>query len=95
MLDPEPENPYDRNAVAVRKWSDRAQLGYLDARLASEVTRDQGRNGPRWMSIFRRKTLVPGIEKIVGAVIYMIRLDDEFVERREKEQPGSVIQLRN
>ncbi len=37
-LEPEPENPYDRNAIAVRNRLGE-QIGYLDKRLAEDLTR--------------------------------------------------------
>lgn len=37
-LDPEPDNPFDPSAIAVRT-PDGAQVGYLEKRLAGEVTR--------------------------------------------------------
>jgi hypothetical protein len=38
FLDPEPENSYDRNAIALRTETG-DQVGYLDRRLAADVTR--------------------------------------------------------
>ena len=90
-LRPEPENEFDPNAIAVRRWETGEQLGYLEARLAGEIARDQVKHGPRWIAAFRRKSRHPETGRVVGAVLYMIRLTDEYVNQKEAERPGSII----
>ena len=75
-LQHEPENPYDPNAVAVLRKSGE-QLGYLDARLAGEVVRDARRSPGLWMAIFRHANHHPETDRVVGAVIYLIRLAEK------------------
>jgi hypothetical protein len=71
----EPENKFDPNAIAI--MFDNRQLGYLDARLAGETTRDIKRNGFRYGVYLRRPTLHPTTNRIVGAVLLMIRFTKE------------------
>jgi hypothetical protein len=84
-LKPEPENKFDPNAVAICRSDNGEQLGYLEARLASEVTLDRGRNPNRWMAIFRHHNYDPEHGHVVGAVIYIICLDADFVAEKERE----------
>jgi hypothetical protein len=85
-LEAEPENPVDPNAVAVFRVEG-GQLGYLDARLAGEATRDAKGHGGCWVAIFRHKNHHPETGAVVGAVLYMIRLTKEAA--REHEQRAS------
>jgi hypothetical protein len=79
LLVPEPDNHFDPNAIAVRRRETNEQLGYLDARLAGEISRDIKRCGPRWIAFFRHKTQHPDTDKTVGAVIRLICLSEEFL----------------
>jgi HIRAN domain-containing protein len=77
MLRAEPDNPFDPNAIAVcRKNGD--QLGYLDRRLAGEITRDIAAYGPRWVAIFRKPTHRETTGEVIGAVIYIARLSADL-----------------
>lgn len=84
-LEAEPDNPVDASAVAVRLASNGKQLGYLDARLAAEVTLDRARCGDRWMALFRHKDRHPDTGRTVGAVIYLVRLAETFYRERESK----------
>lgn len=79
LLAPEPENKFDPNAIAVRRRETNEQLGYLDSRLAGEITRDMAKHGARWVAFFRRQTHHPDTGKTAGAVIRLIRLSEEFI----------------
>jgi hypothetical protein len=79
LLVPEPENPFDSNAIAVCRRETNEQLGYLESRLAGEITRDEAKHGPHWIAFFRRKTHNPESGRTAGAVIRVIRLSDEFI----------------
>lgn len=84
LLVPEPENHYgDGTAIAVRRRETNKQLGYLESRLAGEITRDENKHGPHWIAFFRRKTHHPDTGKTVGAVIRVIRLSDEFIAQSD------------
>jgi len=83
-LEAEPDNPFDSNAIAVLNEAGE-QMGYLDSRLAEEATRDAQRSGPRWMVLFRHKNHHPQTGKVVGAVLFMIRLTDEFALEQERK----------
>jgi hypothetical protein len=80
----EPNNEFDPNAIAVLTASG-DQIGFLDARLAGEVARDCARNGPCWMAVFRHQTHHPDTGSVVGAVIYMIRFSEDYLERNAAE----------
>jgi hypothetical protein len=69
LLVPKPENPFDINAIAVCRRETNEQLGYLDSRLAGEITRDEAKHGPHWVAFFRRKTHHPESGRTAGAVI--------------------------
>ena len=77
---PEPENEFDPDAIAVTRLGTDEQLGYLDARLASEVARDFRRYGPCRVGLFRHPDYHPGTGAIVGAVIYVLKLSSEKLE---------------
>jgi hypothetical protein len=76
-LRPEPDNQFDPNAVAVVRLGLGEQLGYLDARLASEVVKDFREYGSCWLGLFRHADYHPETRAIVGAVIYLMRLPME------------------
>ncbi len=76
----EPDNRFDPNAIAVRRTTGE-QLGYLESRLAGEVTRDQSKHGPRWIAVFRHKNFNPETDRVVGATIYLIRVSEDFARR--------------
>jgi HIRAN domain len=81
----EQDNKFDPNAVAVRRVNTGQQLGYLDARLAGEVVHALKRRGPCWTALFRHPTHHPETGKVVGAVLYMIRFSDTYLERKATE----------
>lgn len=90
-LRPEPENKFDPNAIAILRRPNGEQLGYVDARLAEEITADQAKHGPQWMAILRHKNYHPETDRVVGATLLMIRLTDEYAAQKEAETPGSII----
>jgi hypothetical protein len=75
----EPDNPFDENAVAVHRLSSGEQLGYLDSYTAQEVAKHMTKHGDRWTAVFRKHTFHPETGKVVGGVIYLIRLTAEFL----------------
>jgi hypothetical protein len=81
----EPENKFDTNAIAVCRNDTGEQLGYLDARLAAEVTADCRKRGERWLAVFRHKDYHPETSRVVGGVIYLICLSEEYFLRKQKE----------
>jgi hypothetical protein len=83
----EQENKFDPNAIAVRDPATGDQLGYLPSHLAAEVCRDLRKHGPCWAAFFRQPNLHPETDRVVGASIYMVRVTDAFVARRE--MPGA------
>ena len=91
LLVPEPENKFDPNAIAVRRRENNEQLGYLDSRLAGEITRDENKHGPHWIAFFRRQTRHPETGKTAGAVIRVIRLSDEFIANSDAVRATQVI----
>jgi hypothetical protein len=68
----EPENPYDPNAVAVKR-RDGAQIGYLPARVAAEAV-SAAKHGTVFLAAFRCQTLNPETGKTVGALILLLFL---------------------
>lgn len=86
----EPENPVDPNAVSVRVLKTGKQLGYLEARLAEEVTRDRAQHGDRWVAFFRHKNHHPENYRTVGAVIYLIRLTEEFYRQGQERLEAAI-----
>ena len=83
LLVPEPDNKFDPDAIAVRRRETNEQLGYLDSRLAGEITCDMNKYGARWVAFFRRQTRHPDTGKTAGAVIRLIRLSEEFIAQSE------------
>jgi hypothetical protein len=81
----EPENKFDPNAIAVCRNDTGEQLGYLDARMAAEVTADCKKRGERWLAVFRHKDYHPETGRVVGGVIYLICLSEEYFLRKQKE----------
>ena len=79
------ENKFDPNAVAVRRVGTGEQLGYLEARLAAEVVRSLKTQGPCWTALFRHPTHHPETGQVVGAVLYMVRFSDVYLERKAAE----------
>ena len=82
----EADNKFDPNAIAIRRFEDGAQLGYLDSRLAEEVARSVKKEGPCWTAIFRHHTYHPDTGAVVGAVLYMIRFSEEYLQRKASEK---------
>ena len=72
----EPDNPFDSNAIAVISPSGK-QMGYLDSRLASEVTSQRRRWKAHWEAYFRRATRHPETGKVVGCVLFLVRMAPE------------------
>jgi hypothetical protein len=87
-LRPEPENEFDSNAIAVCVAKSGEQLGYLEARLAAEVTLDRRKHSDRWMAVFRHHNYDPEHGHVVGGVIYIICLDVDYVTEKEREAQG-------
>ncbi len=81
-LRPEPENPFDSNAIAVLRQDGGEQLGYLEARLAEEVSWDLRSDRAAWMVVFRHADHHPETGRVVGAVIYILRLPSDPDESR-------------
>jgi HIRAN domain len=79
-LEPRSENPFAPDAVAVLSETGE-QIGYLDTRLAT----DAKRNGARWMAVFRHRSLHPETGAVIGAVVYMIHLTEQFARERERK----------
>lgn len=75
LLVPEPDNPADPHAIAVYR-SNGHQIGYLDRRLAGEVSRLVPRGGGAKASI---KDIVGGTEgaPALGIVLQMTKTDPE------------------
>lgn len=67
----QPNNPYDPNAIAV--FFEQQQLGYLNARLAGQISRDWKRNGSRHQLYFFQATRHPETNKVVGATMLVLR----------------------
>jgi hypothetical protein len=76
---PQPDDPEFPNAIRVCRVNTHEQLGFLESRLAEEISRDMEKNGPRWAAFFRRKTQHPESGRTVGAVIRLIRLSEQFI----------------
>lgn len=70
---PEPDNPYDSNALAVFNPSG-VQIGYLESRLAGEIARASAKRNLMWLAVFRRATHHPETGRAVGAIVYIVRL---------------------
>jgi len=91
----ETENKFDPNAVAVRRVGTGEQLGYLEARLASEVVHALKTWGPCWTALFRQPTYHPETGTVVGAILYMVRFSEAYIERKaaklSAKQPDSEI----
>lgn len=68
----EPDNPNDPNAIAVLR-ADGQQLGYLQKRLAGEITRDVTKHGREWRAVFKKATHKENGE-VAGAVISIVRM---------------------
>jgi hypothetical protein len=68
-LMPEPENKFDKNAIGVfsPEWE---QLGYLDARVAGEVSRGIAR-GEEYIALFRHPNYHN--DRVVGVLILLCR----------------------
>jgi hypothetical protein len=79
LLVPEPENPFGNGTTIAVCRESNEQLGYIESRLAGEITRDEAKHGPHWIAFFRRKTHHPESGRTAGAVIRVIRLSDEFI----------------
>jgi len=66
----EPDNKFDPNAILVRSGNG-ARLGYLDARLAGEVTRSL-KSGVRWRCYVRHVLHEPGTPSF-GVTVFMVK----------------------
>jgi hypothetical protein len=75
---PEPTNSFDSNAMALRTITGR-QIGYLNARTAREVADDFRKYGPCWLAFFCHADRHPSSGRVVGAVIYLVRLPVERI----------------
>jgi hypothetical protein len=72
ILVPEPDNPEDPLALAVRRSSDRFQLGYLDWLTARDLRRDMA-SGRLWIGLFKRFWCAD-TGAVLGAEIVLVRL---------------------
>ena len=72
ILEPEPDNPEDPLAVAVKRSDDRVQLGYLDWLAARDIRRDM-ENGGLWIGLFKRFWCAE-TGAVIGADIVLVRL---------------------
>ena len=85
-LETKAENPFAPRAIAVFSGAGE-QIGYLDSRL----TNGDKWNGARWMAIFRHKSRHPETGAVIGAVVYMIHLTEQFAREHSRksarEQP--------
>jgi hypothetical protein len=75
-LVPEPENPYDRNAIAVRRDNGQ-QLGYVPAHSASQIAPAM-RRGKAWIAFFRRPGYDPARGQANGAVVLLLNLQPQL-----------------
>jgi hypothetical protein len=66
-------NLFAPNALALFS-RDGDRIGYLDSQLTNRTMRNCG----RWMAIFRRKNCHPETGAVIGAVVYMIHLTEQF-----------------
>jgi HIRAN domain len=69
QLVPEPDNPFDSNAIAVRRASGE-QLGYLNQRLAADIHRWMA-NGQHWVAVLTQ--IIGSDPRRVGAVLALVR----------------------
>jgi hypothetical protein len=83
-LEPSSESPLAPNAVAVVNEAGQ-QIGFLDSRAAGEAARNARRGSSRWITIFRHSDHHPETGAIVGAVVYMVFLTEQFAREQEKK----------
>lgn len=69
-LIPEPDNPYDRHAIAIYTEAD-VQVGYLEAVQAQDIEPGMRRRGDRWAGVFRHALTHSG--EVVGAVFLLCK----------------------
>jgi hypothetical protein len=72
LLKLEPNNPVDKQAVAVYRNCNHAKLGYLNERLAHE-TLERTRNGEKWGALVARKRGVTDDRDTLGLTIVMVK----------------------
>jgi hypothetical protein len=72
-LAPEPENPYDPNAIAVWR-KDGRQLGYLPREQAEEIAGRMRRHAEVWHAVFRRVGRDPSTHGARGAVVLLLHV---------------------
>jgi HIRAN domain-containing protein len=86
-LVPEPDNPVDRDAIAVLRTNGE-QLGYLDRRLAGE-THTRMQKGERWEAMLTAVTGRDHPHAWLGANIVLYRLKNRDRPRRKRSQRHS------
>lgn len=69
QLVPEPDNPFDSNAIAVCR-ANGEQLGYLNQRLAADMHRWMG-NGQQWVAVLTQ--IIGNDPPGVGAILSLVR----------------------
>jgi hypothetical protein len=78
-LETKSKNPFSPNAVAVFT-EEGEQIGYLDTRLTNATMLSA-----RWMAVFRHKNHHPETGAVVGAIVYMIHLTEQFARHRSRK----------
>lgn len=83
ILEPEPDNPEDPLAIAVKLSVTRFQIGYLEWLTARDIRRDT-ESGRLWIALFKRCWCSES-GKVIGAEIVLVRLkaDVERVEQKD------------
>lgn len=69
QLVPEPDNPFDSNAIAVCR-ANGEQLGHLNQRLAADIHRWMA-NGQHWVAVLTQ--IIGNDPKRVGAILALVR----------------------
>ena len=73
LLIPEPDNPYDPHALQIVRRETGEQLGYVEARAASDIARRAGEDW-FWVAVLRCHNYHPETGRVVGANIGLVRL---------------------
>lgn len=73
-LIPEPENPFDPKAVAIRLHETGEQVGYLPERAAHDLLPQMDEPGFRWFAVLHQFNLSPETQELVSANIIVARM---------------------
>jgi hypothetical protein len=84
-LVPEPDNPFDQHALAILRRPNGEQLGYVDARAASDIARDAGKDF-KWIAILKEHNYHPETGKVVGANLVLARISGKLVLAQEAQR---------